>query len=223
MPGKRRPGSTAGGSFNRSSSTAKTWQTLRSRLSQPTWPAWSWSTNQELKSLTRTAQQCGEDVAEPAGDLARTIAGICRYDVEGCPIDALERQRGVAQLAAEPRTDHFTALSRKSLTRTGISASSSRRRPGAASRQSRPSSQSPGRKPTREQAQLGAGEDHDLGSQPAEPLGPFGTVAKEIQQLLGGQVTGERRQPDLQADLGGVLRGTSNRSGSPLVTRTAFQ
>jgi hypothetical protein len=104
MPGKRRPGSTAGGSFNRSSSTAKTWQTLRSRLSQPTWPAWSWSTNQELKSLTRTAQQCGEDVAEPAGDLARTIAGICRYDVEGCPIDALERQRGVAQLAAEPRT-----------------------------------------------------------------------------------------------------------------------
>jgi hypothetical protein len=49
-------------------------------------------------------------VAEPAGDLARTIAGICRDDVEGCPIDALERQRGVAQLAAEPRTDHLHGL-----------------------------------------------------------------------------------------------------------------
>jgi hypothetical protein len=83
----------------------------------------------------------------------------------------------------------FTALARKSLTRTGISASSSRRRPGAASRQSRPSSQSPGRKPTREQAQLGAGEEHDLGSQPAEPLDPFGTVAEEIQQLLSRLTT----------------------------------
>jgi hypothetical protein len=59
----------------------------------------------------------------------------------------------------------------------------------------------------REQAQLGTGEEHDLGPPPARSLGPFGADGKEVEELVGGQVTGERRPPDLQAGLGGVPGG----------------
>jgi hypothetical protein len=48
-----------------------------------------------------------------------------------------------------------------------------------------------GQEADREQAQLGAGEEHDLGPLPAQPLGPFGAVTKQVEQLPGGQVTGE--------------------------------
>src|SRR6516165_446419 len=49
-------------------------------------------------------------VAEAHGDLRRTIAGVCRDDIERPPIDAIEGNRGVAHFSAEPRPDHLDGL-----------------------------------------------------------------------------------------------------------------
>ncbi len=37
-----------------------------------------------------------------------------------------------------------------------------------------------------------AGEQHDLGTLPVEPLGALGAVGEQGEQLVGGQVVGER-------------------------------
>src|SRR6266542_192534 len=49
-------------------------------------------------------------VAEPVGDLGRPVPGVGRDDVKGRPVDAVERQRGVADLPAEPCPDRLDGL-----------------------------------------------------------------------------------------------------------------
>src|SRR5690606_30734776 len=51
------------------------------------------------------------------------------------------------------------------------------------------------------------GEEHDLRAVAAQPLRPVGAVGEEIEQFTGGQVTRERRVPDLEAGFGGVPGG----------------
>src|SRR5262249_18208011 len=64
-----------------------------------------------------------------------------------------------------------------------------------------------GQEPNCEHAQFRTSEEHDLGSPLAEPLRAFSAVGEEIEQLVSGQVTGERGEPDLQAGGGGVYGG----------------
>jgi hypothetical protein len=64
-----------------------------------------------------------------------------------------------------------------------------------------------GQEPLVHQAQLGAGDEHDLGPSPPEPLRALGAVGEQRQQLVGGQLKRIRREPDLQAEIGGVGRG----------------
>jgi len=49
-------------------------------------------------------------VAEPVGDLGRPVPGVGRDDVKGRPVDAVARQRGVADLPAEPCPDRLDGL-----------------------------------------------------------------------------------------------------------------
>ena len=109
-----------------------------------------------------------------------------------------------------------TALARKSLTRALASASCSRRPPAAPEQRADPLLEAvAGQEPVVEQAQLGAGDEHDLGSPAANPLGALGAVGEQRQHLLGGQLKRVRREPDLQAQVGGDgSRRSSSRSGS---------
>src|SRR5262249_1607189 len=56
------------------------------------------------------------------------------------------------------------------------------------------------------QAQLGADDEHDLGAQPADPLRPLGAVGEQREQRVGRQLERVRREPDLQAEVGGAGR-----------------
>ena len=63
-----------------------------------------------------------------------------------------------------------------------------------------------GQEPLVHQAQLGAGDEHDLATSLPEPLGPLGAVGEQRQHLVGGQLQRVRREPDLQAQVGGERR-----------------
>src|SRR5262249_7877381 len=56
-----------------------------------------------------------------------------------------------------------------------------------------------GQQPAVEQAQLGAGDEHDAGSSAADALGALGSVGEQGEHLLRAELVGERREPDLQA------------------------
>jgi hypothetical protein len=54
------------------------------------------------------------------------------------------------------------------------------------------------------EAQLDAGDEHDLGSPLPYPLRPLGAVGEQRQDLAGAQFQGIGREPDLEPQLGGV-------------------
>src|SRR5436190_497743 len=53
-------------------------------------------------------------------------------------------------------------------------------------------------------AQLDAGDEHDLGSRLPEPLRPLRAVGEQRQDLRGRQVDRIRREPDLEPEFGGA-------------------
>lgn len=150
--------------------------------------------------------QRADAVAVPVRDLARPV-GVHGDEVEGRPVHTLERDRGVGDPPAEPLPDERGRLAeevvdagrehgdRLAQLRVGRAEDPQALLDGVA-----------GKEPQGEQAQLGAGDEHDLGAPPAEPLGAVGAVGQEVEQLVGSQVAGEGGEPDLQAGLCGERR-----------------
>ena len=141
------------------------------------------------------------------GDLLRAV-GVDRDDVERRPVDALERDGGVGDFAAEPLADLGDGLGEKVVDAGG--------QPGQQLGSLRLSPEQiadplleavAGQEPAVEQAQLGAGDEHDLGSPAADPRGALRAVCEQVEHLLGAELVGERREPDLKAQIGGVARG----------------
>ena len=126
------------------------------------------------------------------GDLLRTV-GVDRDDVERRPVDALERDGGVGDFAAEPLADRGDGLGEKVVDAGG--------QPGQQLGSLRLSPEQiadplleavAGQEPGVEQAQLGAGDEHDLGSPAADPLGTLRAVGEQVEHLLGAELVGER-------------------------------
>ena len=136
------------------------------------------------------------------------------------------RSNGIAAYAIFPPNRSRTAATacpRKSLIRAGIAASELAQARGRRQQLDPVADGIAGQEPLVEQAQLGAGDEDDLGSPPAQALGPFGAVGEQVEHLVVGQVAGERREPDLQAGVGGEAGGDLQSLRSPPVTRTALQ
>src|SRR2546421_7958925 len=130
-------------------------------------------------------------VAVPVGDLLRSIS-IEGDEVEGRPVDALERDRGVADLPSKT-----LANERLGLAEEGVHASRDLRhqlaQPHRPRQQPEPLVKSvAGHEPLVEQAQLGSSDEEDLSSSLAQLLGALGTVGEQVEQFVGGQVVSER-------------------------------
>ena len=151
--------------------------------------------------------QCADALLVDVGDLFRAVE-VDRDDVERRPVDALERDGGVGDLASEPLADCGYGPGEKVVDagrQPGQQLTHSRLVPeqGAGPLLKAVARQEPGV----EQAQFGTGDEHDLSSPAADPLGPIRAVGEQFEHLLGVELVGERREPDLQAQIGGVARG----------------
>src|SRR5262249_24185919 len=142
------------------------------------------------------------------GDLSRPVQ-IHAHEVEGCPVDALERDGGVGDPAAEAFAD-----ARHGIPEEVVDTPTERADPLAPSiRFSVQQQLDPVRRglsaqePRVHQAQLGADDEHDLGAPLADPLRPRGAVGDQREHRVGRQLERVRREPDLQAEVGGVGRG----------------
>jgi hypothetical protein len=123
-------------------------------------------------------------------------------------VDALEMlDGGVGDLAAEPLADERRGLGQEFVD-AGGDLGDERAQAKRFVQQLDPFAEGvTGQEPLVHQAQLGAGDEHDLGPSPPELLRALGAVGEQRQQLVGGQLQRIRRKPDLQAEIGGVGRG----------------
>src|SRR6516165_2171215 len=138
------------------------------------------------------------------GDLSRPVQ-IHAHEVEGCPVDALERDGGVGDPAAEAFAD-----ARHGIPEEVVDTPTELADPLAPSiRFSVQQQRDPVRRgrsaqePRVHQAQLGADNEHDLGAPLADPLRPLGAVGEQREHRVGRQLERVRREPDLQAEVGG--------------------
>src|SRR5206468_3649100 len=116
--------------------------------------------------------------------LLRPIGGVGCDDVEDAPIDALERQRGVAQLSAEARADHLDGPSQEVL---HTRAERSDRRPHANRISDQRNSlleRVTGEEADREEAHLGTREKDDIGAASSYPLGALGAVGEQLEERV---------------------------------------
>ncbi len=141
------------------------------------------------------------------GDFLRAVS-VDRDDVERRPVDALKRDGGVGDFAAELLADCGDGPGEEVVDAGG--------QPGQHLERLRLSPEQiadpllkavAGQESAVEQAQLRACDEHDLGSPAADSLGALRAVGEQVEHFLWAELVGERREPDLQAQIGGVARG----------------
>jgi hypothetical protein len=163
----------------------------------------------ELGDRDRLAlgDQCADALLVDVGDFLRAVE-VDRDDVERRPVNALERDGGIGDLAAESLANHGDG-SGEELVDAGGQPGQQLTHPWLAPEQATgPLLEAVARQePGVEQAQLGTGDEHDLGSPAANLLGTLGGGGEQIKHRLGAELVGKRREPDLQAQVGGVERG----------------